>query len=148
MPIIEVTADLIEQAKRRDSSHCMIAEAIKLAIPDAKRVSVDLATIRYTDRKGRRIVHLTPRPAQVALLMFDNGEPLGPFSVSLVRPAQVIEKRRSSQTVTSDVKRPQRRGGKAPPIGPLAGGDLPAAARRGDLRTGRVRRYGLKGITP
>ena len=142
---IEVTQDHIDESTQRDSSHCMIAEAIKDTIPGVKRVSVDLATIRYT-YKGKRYVHLTPRPGQVALLQFDNGEPLAPFKLKLGRPSQVTVSGRGKPRPSAGVDKQgtQRKGGTAPPKGPLAGGDM--SGSRGDLRTGRIRRYGLKAI--
>jgi hypothetical protein len=45
---IRVDQDLIDFSKDRDSSHCMIAEAIRDARPDVRAVSVDLQTIRFS----------------------------------------------------------------------------------------------------
>lgn len=82
--IVIVTEDIIEAAIPRDSSHCMIAEAIKKAFPGARNVSVDLQTIRFTDpEKPLRYTYLTPRPAAVALVNFDSGEKPEPFAVRL-----------------------------------------------------------------
>jgi N-acetyl-beta-hexosaminidase len=89
--IIEVTQEVINDSIQRDSSHCMIAEAVKQAIPDAGFVSVDLQTIRFSHKKTRkRYVFLTPRRAQVELIKFDQGIQPEPFSVQLQR-GQVIE---------------------------------------------------------
>lgn len=89
-----VTAEMIENAIPQDSSHCMIADGLKTAIPHARQVAVDLAAIRYTDsRNGRRYIYLTPAPAQIALLRFDNGEKPGPFQVKM-HAAQIIEPKR------------------------------------------------------
>ena len=58
---VSVTRDVIDKAERRDSSHCMIADAIRASIPDAQNVSVDLATIRWSEpKKGVRLMYLTP----------------------------------------------------------------------------------------
>ena len=91
-PTIRVTQDLIDGAKPEDSSHCMIAEALKVALPNAVQVSVDLATIRYSDRKRRkRYMILTPPIAQRNLLMFDQADPeLKPFEFRLPPPAQIV----------------------------------------------------------
>jgi hypothetical protein len=71
---ITVTRDIIEDAVVRDSSHCMIAQAVRLAVPAAKSISVDLQTIRWSDAElGLRYTYLTPRVAQVALINFDQG---------------------------------------------------------------------------
>lgn len=140
---IKVTQDHIDTAIPRDSSHCMIVDGIKESIPRAKRISVDLATIRYT-LGDTRYVYLTPRPAQIKLLEFDKGDPLTPFAFKLGKAAQTvkIKQRQKSgvQKTTDSGKIPKRTGGKTPPIGPLA--NQPAAL------TGQVRRYGLKAMLP
>lgn len=81
---IQVTDELIESAIPRDSSHCMIADALGVAYPKAQYVSVDVQTIRFTDReKGLRFTYLTPRTCQLALLEFDLGKHPEPFSFEL-----------------------------------------------------------------
>lgn len=75
-----VTKELIDVSIRKDSSHCMIAEAVKHARPTAENVSVDLQSIRFSERKRElRYVYLTPRVAQRALIDFDQGDPVMPF---------------------------------------------------------------------
>jgi hypothetical protein len=72
----------------------MIADGLKAAMPHARAVSVDLATIRFTDpANGRRYIYLTPIPAQVALLEFDQGRKPDPFTVK-VHAAQIVEPKR------------------------------------------------------
>lgn len=74
----------IDTAVPKHSSHCMIADAIKEAVPNAGKVSVDLQTIRWSDYgKGLRYTFLTPRPASVALVQFDQGVKPKPFSFRL-----------------------------------------------------------------
>src|SRR5260221_2046 len=81
---IEITPDLIESSKERDSLRCMVAEAVKKASLGAAFVSVDLQTIRFSDRnKGYRYTYLTPRSAQIALIEFDQGTTPEPFSFQL-----------------------------------------------------------------
>lgn len=59
----------------------MIAEAIAVHLPGVRNVSVDMMTIRWSDpAKGWRYIYLTPKPAQYALLDFDMGLPIEPFS--------------------------------------------------------------------
>ena len=48
---LDVTSDIISASRPRDSRHCMIAEALRTAYPAASKISVDLATIRFTDKK-------------------------------------------------------------------------------------------------
>jgi hypothetical protein len=68
----------------------MIAEAIKAAVPGSRRVTVDLQTIRFNDpKRSLRYVYLTPRPAQEALIQFDQGVLPRPFNFTL-RGAHVL----------------------------------------------------------
>jgi hypothetical protein len=83
---ISVEDPHIAQALQRSSSACAIAEAVKQQIPNAIHVSVDLATIRWTDRvKQLRYVALTPMCAQELIVNFDQGlrEKLQPISFDL-----------------------------------------------------------------
>lgn len=81
---IHVTKELITKSIAANSTHCMIAEAIKLAYPKATTVHVDIATCRFSDLdKELRYVYITPFPAQKALLDFDEGKPVAPFSCIL-----------------------------------------------------------------
>jgi hypothetical protein len=129
---VSVTAEHIERAIPMDSSHCMIADAIKAAVPKAKSVSVDLASIRWTDpRAGKRYLYLTPPSVQQALIRFDNGQKPTPFRFTLRQPAQVgnsgaeATKRGGrvthgvAQVTTDDRDLPTKIGGTLPPIGPL-----------------------------
>lgn len=89
-PRVQVTQEHITGSMQRDSSHCMIADAVRDAVPGAQRIAVDLQTIRFTDPKTNyRYTYLTPRTAQVALVKFDQGdEGIEPFAFSL-RQGQV-----------------------------------------------------------
>lgn len=81
---VQVTAEQINTSTRSHSSHCMIAEAIKSAVPTAGRVAVDISTCRFSDlKKGFRYTYLTPRVAQEALVDFDEGLAPKPFSFTL-----------------------------------------------------------------
>ena len=81
---LDVTADVIRDSKTRDSSHCMVAEAVRIAYPDAQNVAVDIQTIRFSDfKKGFRYVYLTPRVAQEAIIRFDQGDTPEPFRLQL-----------------------------------------------------------------
>lgn len=79
---IHVETSHIENAQRKNSHHCMIADAIKDALPEAKYISVDLQSIRFTifdetryreEAIGTRYFYFTPTIAQHALLKFDQG---------------------------------------------------------------------------
>ncbi len=83
---LDVTQEIIDTSCRADSSHCMIADAVREAAPWARNVTVDIQTIRFSDpERDVRYVYLTPRIAQLALLDFDAGIPSEPFSVILQR---------------------------------------------------------------
>lgn len=80
----------IDTAIPKDSNHCMIADAIREAHPTFRAISVDTATIRFTDpEKKLRYVYLTPSPAIDALIDFDEGRAPAPFSFELRRAAQI-----------------------------------------------------------
>jgi len=133
---ISVTQPIIDQAQKRDSGHCMIADAIRTAIPEAKSVSVDLATIRFTDpAKRQRYIYLTPLLAQRALVDFDQGVPAEPFRFQLKKAAQVVESGRrtapdgSQKSPSRAVQKvvgasgrnqPVKLGGTLPPAGALS----------------------------
>lgn len=79
---IHVEGHHIENAQRKNSHHCMIADAIKDALPEAKYISVDLQSIRFTlfdetryreEGIGIRYQYFTPTIAQHAILKFDQG---------------------------------------------------------------------------
>lgn len=130
---LKITEEIIAESCRADSSHCMIAEALKVAVPDAQRVTVDLQTIRYTDSKTKqRYVYLTPRRGQEALVSFDQGETVEPFGLYLSTAAQITTAKARG---TGKIKRPNggsnapvRVGGTTPPLSPLAWGEGVAAA--------------------
>jgi hypothetical protein len=81
---IQVTKEIIANACKADSARCMIADALKVAYPDAQAVIVDLQLIRFSDPKsGRRYEYLTPQRCQVGLVDFDQGIPPEPFEFRL-----------------------------------------------------------------
>ena len=87
---LEITQELIERAVPKDSNHCMIAEAVRRAYPAARAISVDLATVRFTDpKKTLRFTYLTPRIVQAALINFDQERKPEPFSFVLRKAAQI-----------------------------------------------------------
>jgi hypothetical protein len=81
---ILVSQKHIDDARTSNSSHCMIQRAIKTTNANAKLPSVDLQTIRWTDRRNNtRYIWLTPFTAQQALVRFDQGIPIQPFAFRL-----------------------------------------------------------------
>jgi hypothetical protein len=71
---LDITEDQWQRAIASSSGGCLIADAIKSQHPELSYVTVDMATIRVTDRsRGERYTYLTPGPAQHLLLSFDQG---------------------------------------------------------------------------
>jgi hypothetical protein len=98
-----ITQELIDTSIRASSGHCMIADAVRDAVPAARNISVDLQTIRWTDPdRGVRYVYLTPPQAQLALVDFDEGNPVHPFYVT-VRNAYVATVRKRTPRIRPDV---------------------------------------------
>lgn len=96
---VSVGKEHIENGVAKNSQHCMIADAIKDARPKAQFIMVDLQSIRFSDpTKGVRYTYLTPAIAQSAILKFDRGDQVKPFSFSLTEPARA----RKMQTDNAD----------------------------------------------
>jgi hypothetical protein len=73
---LEITPEQYEKAVQSASGGCLIADAIKDQYPHLSGITVDMATIRASDKKkGLRYVYLTPPAAQHMLLSFDQGWP-------------------------------------------------------------------------
>lgn len=71
---VEIAPKDWEKAKQSASGGCLIADAIKRQYPQYTNVSVDVATIRLSDREaGERYTYLTPPSAKDLLLYFDQG---------------------------------------------------------------------------
>lgn len=134
---IEVTAEDIDNAVRKSSSHCMVAEAIKRAMPHVRKVSVDLQWISFTDpSKGQRNHYLTPTPIALAIQDFDEGITPEPVrvraNVQRIRPAG-----RTKRTV-QDGHTPHAR-----PI--VIGGSAPVGtSSKRKLRLGNRREFGKR----
>lgn len=149
---VEIDQENIDRSQQRSSSHCMIADAIKVQHPGVSHVSVDLQTIRFTDpKKGLRFAYLTPPAAQRALVMFDQGFPVEPFSFRVSQPVHVVDAgtKVSSRGKSTRKRRPvevvARKAGSGRPI--VVGGDLPPNAALATTR-GRVRVFGMAQIRP
>lgn len=83
-----VTQADIETGLRNNSYHCAVSQAIARTLPDAKFISTDIQTIRFSLAElGVRYVFLTPPKVQEYVAAFDAGDSLQPFSFILGRPA-------------------------------------------------------------
>jgi len=159
--VVEVTEEIIARSEQRSSAHCMLAEAVKHAVPTARTVAVDLQTIRFSDPATRfRYVYLTPARCQVALVMFDRGLHTDPFKFVL-RGAQVVrmaepdprprpegkgvallpeglKRELVGENATTSSPVPRVSGGKAPPTAALSNTRYAGQRRAFGLRKLRV----------
>lgn len=123
---IQIVEKVIADSVRNHSGHCMVAESIKAQLPGMTKVAVDIQTIRMTDlKKGLRYTYLTPRVVQEAIIDFDEGQRIVPFSF-LLRGAHVTLARHRD-----------KRGGPARPPTP-EGQRRTAAARAAALQIART----------
>lgn len=149
---LTISHDLIQQSMQRNSGHCMIAEAVKMAVPDARHVSVDIATIRFSDpARNVRFTYLTPRKAQEALVAFDQGDiGLRAFSLTLRHQDAIVTRtgRRRRSQGSPELRHshgdgaegvPRRVGGAPPPRAALSN-------LKGAKRTGQRREFGLRAL--
>ena len=156
-----ITRELIESGIPRDSGHCVIADAVAAAVPNAKYISVDLQTIRFSNTvKERRYTYLTPRRGQEHLVAFDQGgaDALEPFTLVLRGGAVTATARGKSlgekhlagvSKGTSDGKRsgpgsvPTTNGGRTPPIAALS-----HPPKKGvGASAGRRREFGIRALS-
>ena len=100
---IDVTAKDIEKAHVNDSYKCVVAQAIARQIPNARKIEVDLATIRWSDDDGRH-VFLTPYAAAGYVIAFDAGEELHPFRFQLRDAVPSVQKRAVSEAARTAKK--------------------------------------------
>ncbi len=157
---LEITEELIADAIPRDSSHCLWAEAVTAAYPDAQRVSVDIQTIRFTDpKRGQRYTYLTPRTAQIALVQFDQGIRPEPHSVQLRRgqvtrmaqktpkqltetptPARIAQRKAAAKKGRDVLAKTTLRVSSGTAVPDRVGGKTPPIA------AGKRRAFGLRGL--
>lgn len=132
--VLDITEDIIQSAVRANSSACVYADAIKAQVPNATRVSVDLATMAWTDpRAGVRYTYLTPDAARVSLFGFDRGVSPVPHELVLHRAVRV-------SAITQARSRAERRARR------LA--ELESKAARGDLSATEKRALAVLKATP
>ena len=93
---VEVTAQDIEKAHVNDSYKCVVAQAVARQIPNARKIEVDIQTIRWSDENGRH-VFLTPYSVAGYIVAFDAGDELHPFRFQLRDPIQAAQKRANSE---------------------------------------------------
>lgn len=108
---VEVSADDIAKATRNNSRHCAVAVAIHRLRPDARAITVDISTIRYSKPKQRkRFIFITPARVQEYIAAFDAGKKIEPFSFSMpheafVHPMAKVDKLEKTAGKTLRVKK-------------------------------------------
>ena len=130
-PLLQLTIseEQVAQAVQSNSGGCLIADAIKKQYPNLVNVTVDMATIRVSDRKrGERYIYLTPPAAQHVLLSFDQGWPNPADELTIKGAVQIVPIRQAGD-------RPQQARATRGAEGRAAG----TAGRRRDPHTCRPR---------
>jgi len=86
---ITVRREHIESARRKDSHHCMIADAIREQL-NVQFILVDTQSIRFSDPAiQERLTYFTPPEAQRQILRWDRGIKVQPFVFELGSPVKV-----------------------------------------------------------
>ena len=71
---LEITNENYERAKIAKSGSCLVADAIRQQYPRFSNLSVDAATVRFSDKeRGERYIYITPPSIWEVLLAFDQG---------------------------------------------------------------------------
>jgi hypothetical protein len=151
-PHATVTLDDIDRAIRKESSHCMIADALRREYPKATRIVVDIRTIRMTDPlRHKRFTWLTPYEAARFLVRWDQGIKPPEFVLRLKTPIGIREagdtsrvSRKGKERVRGVTPDGTVLGGKALPLGFLAG---KAAERSRPPKPNRVRGFGIDAMS-
>jgi hypothetical protein len=108
---LEISEEDWERAKRSKSGVCLIADAIKKQYPQFSHPTVDMQTIRFSDREaGQRYTYLTPEGAQRVLLSFDQGWRQLANKITLQRAVKISPITRSSaDRLTKTARREARK---------------------------------------
>jgi hypothetical protein len=131
---------VIDDGTARNSNHCMVAEGLKESRPELSHISVDIQTIRATDRvKGLRYVWITPRVIQQMIVDFDRGIKPKPFKVQL-RDGQVTAMNGKKGKEKTARKLRTSRGGNRGTVPERVGGKTPPKS------IGQRREFGLRGL--
>ncbi len=145
---IMVTEEDIGKAIPKSSTSCMIADGVKHSLPNVKAVNVDLATIRFTDKKtGNRYTYSTPSSVQEALVQFDAGQKPKPFQFRLrtlfqIRPKSNIARKTPASVIIEVNEQPVKKPGDSAisvraPV-KISGSTVPRAALGHTRRFGRM----------
>jgi len=90
--LIKVTQADIDKAIPKDSRHCAAATAIARALPEARRISVDMLFVKFSEGE-ERYCFATPSAIQAYIIDFDAGEEVHPFSFRLDKRNRMLIQR-------------------------------------------------------
>jgi hypothetical protein len=148
--VLKVTAEHIQKGIElgmKDSRTCATALALLDVVPNAKNISVDLTTIRWSDpEKGLRYTVSTPRPFQALIVTNDAGIVAQPFE-GVIRGGQVSTTYRRVGKKMKPVHKLGRRrlvGGNDGTVPDTVGGNPPPRV----AAQWRRREFGLRAFTP
>lgn len=112
---VEVSKENVGRACERNSHCCMVADAVRDRLPWATFIQVDTQSIRFNNRKqGKRYIYLTPPEAQKAIVLFDQGVKVRPFSFTLSQGYMKVQtmrarNKKAKKTSRSYKKNPSKR---------------------------------------
>jgi len=159
---VHVRQEHIDNGVADDSGYCMVAEALKDHLRKQRVrfgwVAADVATIRYSDLdRDLQYQYITPHSAAKALVMFESGIEVEPFSFR-IRAGLVFPRGRGHKNRTPKTKEAAKAHGKAPTIkrkskrerGTVVGGrPVPHVRPDGDLSVtppSRRRTFGVRAV--
>ena len=109
---VQITEENWERAIASNSGGCLIADALKAQYPEYTGVTVDMATIRFSDRKsGQRFTYLTPQSGQHLLLSLDQGWASKMISEIILKRAVKIDRiiRSPKEKAAKEARRLERK---------------------------------------
>jgi hypothetical protein len=122
---IQVTEADIKKAETKSSMRCVVAQAIARTVPDARRVDVDVQTVRWT-RGDDRYVYLTPYSVQGYIIAFDAGDDIQPFTFALDDrrrvPVKTTRKTVAGKTIGRAAQQKRRKKAKAAQLEAIVSG--------------------------
>lgn len=90
------------EARQGDPRRCMLSNAVQRAKPDALFPDCDLRFMRFSlASTEKRYFYETPRKAMQALLDFDAGRPVKPFSFTISRGYSQVRRSKAAGYVPS-----------------------------------------------
>lgn len=124
--VLHVTKEILRMSERQNSHHCIVANAIRAAIPGVFSVDVTVDSIRF-NYGGLRYYWRNPAPIAKRLIKWDENGEVKPFSFQLQHP------------LTAEIQKRLPRVGKPNAHPKRAHGDRFIARRRHGLKTLRER---------